>query len=87
MKHLNDRRPNFRDDDGSLYLVRCFSCGGDSGRENWAMAVASGTCAWCGWSETVVSEPVEPVLPSEPVEPETAPARKRTDDNLRSVFG
>lgn len=29
-------------------LVRCYTCGGERGRENWAMAVASGRCAWCG---------------------------------------
>lgn len=27
-----------------IYLVRCFKCG----RENYAPAVASGQCAWCG---------------------------------------
>lgn len=70
MRHLNDRGPNFRSDDGRFYLVRCFSCGGDRGRENWAMAVASGTCTFCGWKE-----------------PADAGTRKRTDDNLRSVFG
>jgi len=30
--------------DGKLYLKRCFDCG----RENYAMAVPSGICAWCG---------------------------------------
>jgi len=40
--------PNFTSN-GKLYLVRCFVCGGDHGRENWAMAVASGKCCWCGW--------------------------------------
>ncbi len=45
-----DRPPNFRDD-GQLFLVRCFACAPEHGRENWAPAVASGTCAWCGWSE------------------------------------
>lgn len=28
-----------------LYLVRCPDCG----RENYAMAVSSGACAWCGY--------------------------------------
>ncbi len=46
-KNVNDRSPNFRSDDGHLYLMRCFVCG----RENWAMAVASGQCCWCGWEE------------------------------------
>jgi len=45
MKHVNDREPNFYSEDDQLYLVRCFVCG----KENWAMAVATGKCAWCGW--------------------------------------
>jgi hypothetical protein len=38
--------------DGKLYLVRCMACpnGGDRGVENYMMAVANGTCAWCGWN-------------------------------------
>lgn len=53
---VNDRSPNFRATDGSgrLFLVRCFACGGERGRENWGPAVASGYCAWCGWK----SEPM-----------------------------
>lgn len=46
-----DRPPNFRNNDGQLYLKRCFACEPDCGRENWAMAVASGQCCWCGWTE------------------------------------
>jgi len=42
------RPPNFRKN-GQLYLVRCFKCDPINGRENWAMAVATGHCAWCGW--------------------------------------
>lgn len=30
---------------GKLYLTRCPKCD----RENYAMAVSSGQCAWCGW--------------------------------------
>lgn len=26
-----------------IYMVRCFACG----KENYAMAVSSGKCAWC----------------------------------------
>jgi hypothetical protein len=44
-----DKAPNFRDKKGKFFLVRCFVCGGDKGKENYAMAVASGICAWCGW--------------------------------------
>lgn len=46
-----DRAPNFRGVDGQLFLVRCFVCEPWRGRENYLPAVASGTCAWCGWKE------------------------------------
>jgi len=38
------KEPNFIAD-GKVYLVRCPECG----LENWAMAVASGVCCWCGY--------------------------------------
>lgn len=50
-KNVNDRPPNFRNKNGELYLVRCFICEPSRGRENWAMAVSSGQCTWCGWRE------------------------------------
>lgn len=50
-----DRPPNFREN-GQLYLVRCFECGGEQGRENYAPAVPTGQCAWCGWCESAVQE-------------------------------
>lgn len=34
----------YKKDDGSIGMIRCFECG----RENYAMAVSSGCCAWCG---------------------------------------
>lgn len=34
----------YQGDDGNLCMIRCFACG----RENYAPAVASGSCAWCG---------------------------------------
>lgn len=49
-RHINDRRPNFSEG-GKLYLVRCFACDPERGLENWAPSVATGTCAFCGWSE------------------------------------
>ena len=52
--HMNgaqDRPPNFRDDGGRLFLIRCYACDNERGRENWAPVVATGQCAWCGWSE------------------------------------
>lgn len=42
----------WRGEDGSLCLIRCPSCG----RENWAPAISSGRCAWCGWTETKETE-------------------------------
>lgn len=50
-----DRPPNFREE-GKLYLIRCFACAPEHGRENYALAVPSGTCAWCGWSEPGTTE-------------------------------
>ena len=48
---VNDREPNWREPDGRLYLVRCFACAPNHGRENYALAVASGYCSWCGWND------------------------------------
>jgi len=48
----NDRSPNFRDETGKLFLVRCFVCVPGYGRENYGPAVASGSCAWCNFSDT-----------------------------------
>jgi hypothetical protein len=48
---IQDRPPNFRDEKGNLFLVRCFACWPEHGRENWAVVVATGTCAWCDWYE------------------------------------
>ena len=50
MSSIQDRPPNFRVD-GKLYLVRCFVCEATRGRENWAMAVSNGECAWCGYKD------------------------------------
>lgn len=38
--------------DGKQYLARCPKCK----RENWAPAVASGVCAWCGHDANVKRE-------------------------------
>ncbi len=35
---------NFTAENGKVYLVRCPKCE----RENYAPAVASGVCVWCG---------------------------------------
>jgi hypothetical protein len=47
---VQDRPPNFRSE-GRLFLVRCFVCEPTHGRENYALTVASGRCAWCGWPD------------------------------------
>lgn len=47
---IQDKHPNFRKD-GKLYLVKCYKCDPKYGRENYAPAVASGQCAWCGWKD------------------------------------
>lgn len=52
-----NRGANFRNKDGKLYLVRCYACEPDRGRENYLPAVASGQCAWCGWCESEESTP------------------------------
>ena len=38
--------PNFCDEEGNAYLVRCPSCE----RENYSMNVASGYCTWCHYN-------------------------------------
>ena len=52
LAHVNDRGPNFYDTDkqGQFFLVRCYACGSKYGKENWACAVATGCCCWCGWA-------------------------------------
>ena len=43
---LEDCKENFRDGE-NVFLVRCPKCR----RENYKSSVASGECAWCGWTE------------------------------------
>lgn len=50
-----NRKPNF-ESNGKFFLVRCFNCEPSRGKENYGPAVASGTCAWCGWSS---NKPIE----------------------------
>jgi ribosomal protein L37E len=35
----------YRAKTGKICMEKCFSCG----KENYALAVSSGTCAWCGY--------------------------------------
>lgn len=48
---MNDRLPNFRDETGKLFLIRCFACDPIDGRENYAPIASTGLCAWCGWED------------------------------------
>jgi len=50
-KGVNHRRPNFYRNN-KFYLVRCYICDKNEGRENWAVFVATGKCAWCGCDES-----------------------------------
>jgi hypothetical protein len=61
-----DRPPNFRNDSGRLFLVRCFVCEPSVGRENWAPAVASGCCAFCNWPNGVEQPATENPSPQNP---------------------
>lgn len=56
IRTLQNRPPNFRDEKGNLFLVRCFNCNSDYGRENYVMNGASGVCTWCGWKEETVTD-------------------------------
>lgn len=51
LKVNQDRQPNFRDENGKLFLVRCFACDPERGRENAKPSVASGICCHCFWNE------------------------------------
>lgn len=46
---FEDCRENFYSKDGRPFLVYCPSCK----RENYGPNVATGKCAWCGWSPTI----------------------------------
>lgn len=43
-----EKFPNgiWRGEDGRMYVARCPKCGS----ENYALAVASGVCVWCGYN-------------------------------------
>lgn len=38
----------WKNDKGTISMNRCFKCG----KENYAHAVTSGQCAWCGYEAT-----------------------------------
>ncbi len=49
-----NRPPNFTDENGKFFLVRCFNHlhpNNKKGVENYLPSVASGTCAFCGWNK------------------------------------
>lgn len=43
--HWSELKENFITDK-RIFLVRCPKCK----RENWALSVSSGICAWCGYN-------------------------------------
>lgn len=49
-----EQAPNFQDEEGNLFLVQCYACCPE-GRENYLPAIATGQCAWCGWSRATAS--------------------------------
>ena len=44
VKAEQELEENF-ESNGKTYLVNCPKCG----KENWAISVSSGVCAWCGY--------------------------------------
>lgn len=42
---IRNKGYGYKDSKGKTCMIRCFECG----QENWAMSVASGHCAWCGF--------------------------------------
>ncbi len=48
--HFQNRHPNYYHGE-TFCLVRCFACNPAYGKENYAIAVTTGKCAWCGWKE------------------------------------
>lgn len=45
----------YKDRTGHICMIRCFECG----RENYAIAVAAGQCAWCGHNPNKQFRPTE----------------------------
>jgi len=45
--NVQRQHPNFVEGD-RFFMVRCFVCDPEHGKENYLPAVASGQCAWCG---------------------------------------
>lgn len=43
---LQDQGMGYKTDKGTVCMIRCFSCG----KENYALVVAHGYCAWCGFN-------------------------------------
>lgn len=52
-----ESHPNFRDEKGKLFLVRCYACEPNGGKENYLPMVATGICAWCNYKEPSESTP------------------------------
>ena len=48
MKKYKPMGNAWKNDKGTISMNRCFKCG----KENYAYAVTSGQCAWCGYEAT-----------------------------------
>ena len=50
----------YKDEDGTICMTRCFKCG----RENYALNVSSGTCAFCGYDPNKEKKDEAEIVPS-----------------------
>jgi RNase P subunit RPR2 len=48
LKEGSEMMERIWESNGKIYMVYCVKCG----RENYAAAVSSGQCAWCGYKAT-----------------------------------
>lgn len=56
---INDKEPNYRNEFGSLILIRCFLCEPNKGKGNKPSAVSMGVCGHCNWSDKPLRNDVE----------------------------
>ena len=50
----------YKDEDGTICMIRCFRCG----RENYAVAVPTGKCAFCGHDANKEKKDEAEIVPS-----------------------
>lgn len=54
---LNGKYVGYETKLGSVGLQRCPECS----KENWAIAVTSGRCSWCGWDLSLFMENIRKI--------------------------